>query len=287
MNQPIDEHHHAGTHHGWRYVVVCLALAFYWWGLSGLTVAIAQVLVPLNTAGSFIANSLPFVCVLGLLSVFVNKLHGQTLRSLINRTPTIDYKRIWVGFGVWGLLLASFTVLDIVTHSSDYRFTFDLDQWFPLLIVALILTPIQTSVEELLYRGYLTQGLGRITKNPLVLALIPSIAFAIPHFGNPEMARGFFWGAMTYLCWGIFFSTLTLKDKGLELSLGVHAANNLFAFLVVNTSDSVVITPAIFTYMQPEGHASEGFFGLLIYAGVFYAILFGGIPRSRPTKRFD
>lgn len=150
-------------------------------------------------------------------------------------------------------------------------------------LIGIVLIIIQTSTEEFFYRGYLMQGLSLLTRHPLLLILLTSILFAVPHFGNPEMQRGFIWTALTYFLWGVFFATITLKDNGLELVLGAHAANNLFSFLVVNTSDAGIPTPAFFTYTGAID-AREGLLGLLIQASLFYAIFFGGVARNPGLK---
>lgn len=147
-----------------------------------------------------------------------------------------------------------------------------------MLPIVFLLTPIQTSAEELFYRGYLMQGLSLLTRNPVVLTIATSLAFAIPHFNNPEMQRGFLLGALNYFLWGVFAAVITLQDNGLELALGVHAANNLFIFLFLNTPDSVLPTPAMWTYVGPI-HAGEDLIGTLLYSALFYFIFFGGVPR--------
>ena len=49
----------------------------------------------------------------------------------------------------------------------------------------------------------------------------------------------------TYFVFGAFFTLLTLRDNRLELAIGAHAANNLFAALVVNHENSSLPTQAI------------------------------------------
>jgi uncharacterized protein len=83
----------------------------------------------------------------------------------------------------------------------------------------------------------------------------------------------------------MYYLTISTKDRGLELSLGVHTANNIFSFLLVNTPDSVAPTPSLWLYIKTIDPAAE-FFALSIQAGIFYAILFGGITRqSLPSSK--
>jgi uncharacterized protein len=272
-----------GKNFWWMYLSIILALAIYWIFLGRLTVDFYLFLFDSlggdPAINSFVADHLPFAGELFLLVLAVTKIHRRRFLSLVNPEASIQVKRLCLGLTVWGLQNLIFSGLDLLTHPKDYQLTFNPHHWFLFLLFGILLIPIQTSAEEFIYRGYLMQGLSLINRHPFVLIAISSVAFTIPHLGNPEMARGFEWGVLTYFAWGVFFSLITLKDQGLELSLGVHAANNLFLSLVVNTPDSVVPTQAIYSYIGTI-NARDGFFSLLIQIGIFYAIFFGGIPRS-------
>jgi hypothetical protein len=106
-----------------------------------------------------------------------------------------------------------------------------------------------------------------------ILITITSLLFTIPHLGNPEMARGEVWGALGYFGFGVFCAVITLQDQGLELALGVHAANNLFASVLVNSWDSVLPSQALFTYLD-IGDNQWGFFFLLTQVVIFCAFVF-------------
>lgn len=271
-----------GKNQAWRYLLAILAILAYWFMFAWLIVfSVEAYLVQrlgLSQIGTFIGIMCAFPPVIGILFGVVNKLHHRPFQTLINADASVNLQRLFLGFLVWSLQMAVFIGSDIWLHPQDYSLSFHPGQWFLLLPLATILIPIQTSAEEFLFRGYLMQGLGLLTKHRLVLILLTSLAFALPHFGNPEMQRGLVWGALTYLTWGAFFATITLKDNGLELALGCHAANNLFSALVINTPDSVVPTTAIWTYLGVLDGRAE-FISLLIQSAVFYFIFFGGISR--------
>lgn len=271
------------------YTLVLGGVVIYWLLFSYITMVVTQgILAALGfheLIVRMVGEAMPFAVVMGWLLLTLSRWHGRTWRSLINAERTINYRRVAQGFCVWGLQLAIGSGLDIAANPEDYRLQFQPGAWLLLLVLSLCLVPIQTSAEELLYRGYLMQALRLLTKRPFWLIAITSLAFAIPHFGNPEMARGaFIWGALNYFAWGVVVAVITLKDNGLELALGLHAANNLFGYLFITTPDSVVQSPAIWIYEQTYD-PMLGFFGLLIAGAIFYAIFFGGIPRPRISDR--
>ncbi len=106
--------------------------------------------------------------------------------------------------------------------------------------------PIQTATEEILFRGYLLQGLFKLTKNKWVALIIVTILFAFAHIFNPEFKNNFFPVITAYLTFSLLFGLITLIDDGLELPMGIHAANNLFVAVILSASGGVFSTPSIF-----------------------------------------
>jgi len=130
--------------------------------------------------------------------------------------------------------------------------------------------PIQTSSEELLFRGYLTQMLGRRLRNPWLLSLITGLGFGALHLANPEVVHNFWLLLIFYVSFGMFASLVTLRDGGLELALGMHAANNLFSALVATYPDGALRTPALFTssVLDPAYNLAAVLVSMVIFAVV-------------------
>jgi len=277
---------HQGKTDSWRFVVVLLCTNFYWWVLSGYVSGIFQSIFSALLSpeiGIVFGIFFPHALELLLLIFLVNELHSRHPLTLINFDADIDWERVIFGFGIWLLLLSIPTIADLWMNPQYYSYVFDPVKWLSILPFALVLIPIQTSAEEFLFRGYLMQSLGLTSRNPLLLVIVSSIAFTIPHLNNPEIARGFFWTAASYLISGILYAVITLKDNGLELALGSHAANNLFA-LLLNTSDSVIQSPTILLYVK-NFDSREVFVSVAFLSLEFYFIFFGGIPRNSTDVR--
>ena len=123
----------------------------------------------------------------------------------------------------------------------------DLWVFLPVVLIALVLTPIQAGFEEVLFRGYVMQGLSLLTRNRIVLALVTSVLFTLPHLLNPEPeAYGFAIYILALMSAGLVFAALTLLDGGIELAVGYHAINNLFLGLIANPDVSALTTPSLF-----------------------------------------
>jgi uncharacterized protein len=213
----------------------------------------------------------------GLVGIIltVEELHHRRFTTLIGAGKSIRFRSFFAGARVWFLLMAGAFAIDMLLDPKAYTFAFDPKQWFALLVIVLLITPIQTSVEELLLRGYLLQGFGSFTRDKRSLIFLTSFIFMILHFGNPEMLRpGAFWTALDYFTSGVFLAAITLKSNRLELALGVHAANNVFIALFANAPDSAMPTPALFTVKATSGSVWSWLWSLVLY-GIFYYWFFG------------
>lgn len=130
--------------------------------------------------------------------------------------------------------------------------------------------PLQTTFEELLFRGYLLQGFARLTKNVWLPLVLTSVLFGSLHFFNPEVDKLGNWLLLYYIGTGLFLGLITIYDQGTELALGFHAANNFFSSILVTASWTVFETHAILTDTSEPQMDFEVFLPLL----VFFPLLF-------------
>ena len=151
--------------------------------------------------------------------------------------------------------------------------TFDPARWLLTLPLIVVVTSLQTTAEELFFRGYLLQTLGLLTRRSWLLVALSSALFAVPHLLNPEMSSGVLLVGALFLLLGAFFTVLTLRDNGLELALGAHAANNLVAALLVNHHNSSLPTAAV--WHVTELNPAFALISFLIAVPVFYWALLG------------
>ena len=183
----------------------------------------------------------------------------------------IRWRRILTGALVWATISLVVAAIDYGTNPQDYTWSFQ-PIWWLIVPVALVITPIQTSCEELFFRGYLMQGMALLTHNKLVLILINGILFMIPHLGNPEMQRGPLLG-LDYLIAGAMLAAIAIRDNGLELALGIHAANNLQVILF-NTKDSALPFPSLW-YVKVTNEPIIDIIITTLEYSLFYYIFFG------------
>ena len=190
---------------------------------------------------------LPFVAGLAALLGGVALLHRRSPVTLVTPGRPINWGRLVAAGAAWALLAAGMAVVEALLYPGRYAFTPDLPALIPYALVALVMLPLQTSAEELVLRSYLMQGVGRLVRQPLVLALLSALVFALLHGANPEVGVDF-WPVMGfYFLFGLALALLTLRTESAELALGVHAGNNLFAALFATFKGSALPSPALFT----------------------------------------
>ena len=179
---------------------------------------------------------LPFAIVLPFIYLVVTRLHQRSFISLITPRDQVDYNKILFSFFLWGTISVLMVIFDYIMSPEDYVWNFKPLTFLILLFVSVVMIPLQTSMEELIFRGYLMQGFGVLFKNRLMPLLITSILFGLLHIWNPEIDKLGIHLIWYYIGTGLFLGVITLMDEGLELALGFHAANNLVTALLVTAS---------------------------------------------------
>lgn len=182
---------------------------------------------------------------LGLVIV-VKKMHNQKFKEIVTSRTKTDWKRVFFAFGVWGVFSAGMVLLTYYTEPDKYILQFNPTQFAILAIIAVLMIPIQTSVEELVFRGYLMQGFGLLAKNRWFPLVMTSVIFGVMHIVNPEIKQMGYIALVYYIGTGLALGIMTLMDEGTELALGFHAANNLTAALLVTADWTAFQTHSIF-----------------------------------------
>ena len=176
----------------------------------------------------------------------VVKLHELSFKTIVTTRKKIDYNKIIFSFLVWAAVVTTFFIIGYFITPENYELNFKLKEFLILSVIAILLVPVQTTVEELVFRGYLMQGFGGLFNSRLLALFFTSIIFGLLHLANPEVAALGNLILIQYLGYGFTLGIMTLMDDGLELAIGSHAANNLVIILLATSSWTVVETESIF-----------------------------------------
>ena len=188
---------------------------------------------------------IPFALSFVALWFVVTRLHEQSFQSLITSAERINFKKIIFAFLLWGSFSTLLVISDYLISPEHFETNFKPLPFLILFLIATIMIPIQTSVEELIFRGYLMQGFGTLFKNRWGPLFSTSIIFGLLHLWNPEIDKLGLDLIWYYIGTGLFLGIITLMDDGIELALGFHAANNLITALLVTASWTAFQTESI------------------------------------------
>ena len=181
-----------------------------------------------------------------LAVILCNKfINGNSFLSLTTSRNKIDFNRIFYSFFIWGFFSAFMIILGYLSMPENYVVNFNLEPFLILVLIVIILLPIQTSAEEYVFRGYMMQNLGLITRNRWFPLIASSVAFGLLHGANPEIEK---FGNIVFIFYigsGLFAGIMTLMDEGMELALGWHAANNMVAALLVTADWTALQTHSV------------------------------------------
>jgi membrane protease YdiL (CAAX protease family) len=216
---------------------------------------------------------IPFA--VGFLGLFlvIKKIHMRSLRSVSTSRDSLDWKRIFYAFSVWGIFSMIFIFGDYFIYPDNYQWNFNFRSFALLFLIAIFLIPIQTSLEEYIFRGYLMQGFATLFRSRWGALLMTSLVFGSLHLFNPEVEKLGYGLIFYYIGTGLFLGILTLMDEGIELALGFHAANNLTTALLVTSSWTAFQTESFLIDISEPSLGGEIFISLFIIYPLFLFLM--------------
>lgn len=291
---------HWGKHQWWRYLLGLVVILFAWLvvgsvasllvafalggqeGIAAFGQADSSVIGPL---GHFLGIMASFLFFLAGVLIAVSLIHRRHPRTLVTAREKISWRRVGQGFVAWFVPACLMLGLgQYLFYPDTVSFTSDLTTFALFVPLALILTAIQTTTEELFFRGYIVQGASLVWANRVFLALATAMIFTLPHLLNPEAsAGGWLTVLLTYFLGpGLVWVVVSLVDGTTELAIGAHFANNIGGILLINTAGSAVTTPALFTVS--EYHATYGALSVLVVIPVFLTISYKVFKRDEASE---
>ena len=137
-----------------------------------------------------------------------------------------SYLGVFLGFGflIFGLYYVGFATLDGSLTTQNSVHPLNSGMFWLYIVLILLIVPFQCYAEELLFRGYLMQTVGRWLKNPVWAIIVPAPIFMVLHgYG--------LWGLLSVLTMALIAGFLCWYTGGLEAGIGLHIANNVSIFI--------------------------------------------------------
>ncbi|MEY3374221.1 MAG: hypothetical protein RIT18_852, partial [Actinomycetota bacterium] len=133
---------------------------------------------------------------------------------------------VLIGALVMSLLLLGTGLPDFIFNNDSYTWSFDAARFFPYLLVAFTLIPLQTTAEEVFYRGWIQQRLENGRRSIYLVSVIGGALFALPHLGNPEVSGNLLLPILGYGSTGFMLTWVTMRDQSRLNWLHVDLGND-------------------------------------------------------------
>jgi membrane protease YdiL (CAAX protease family) len=137
------------------------------------------------------------------------------------------------------ILYAVLWLLPPWSFDSDLVPNLGFTKWLALLPLSLIAVLVQSSAEEILFRGYIQQQLAARFSSPLVWIVLPSVLFGLAHYTPAEAGTNAPVIALWATMFGLLMADLTARAGNLGPAMAVHFATNVSALLVTSLPDSL------------------------------------------------
>lgn len=236
----------------WRLLLgLILAAAIYMGGTFGLLALVWWLSAPqsdfLTWSEAISAPSTPYVTYLVLFvsfpmmaaGVFVaaKVLHKRGPGTLFGRAPVV-LRHFCVGAAVTA-------ALSLIVIIPSFLFGFEglpnvpLGLWLTLLPLTLLGVLVQTGAEELVFRGYLQQGLAARFCSPFVWLLIPAALFGLVHWNPAALGDNVWLPLAVAFMFGLAAADLTAKTGSIGAAWGIHFANNFNGIALISTDGTI------------------------------------------------
>ncbi|TPK71770.1 CPBP family intramembrane metalloprotease [Mesorhizobium sp. B2-4-15] len=178
--------------------------------------------------------------------------HGEPLSALLGNSRRVcrpDFLK-----GLVAVLITSLIseILLYLLEPGIARGTISLSSWLLFLIPIVALTLLQTSSEEVLFRGYLLRGLAYRFRSPFIWALLPGLLFTALHWSTNSSAAINACVLASIAAFALLLTLVVYATGNLGAALGAHLGNNLTGFLLISHQESYN-SFALFTATPLEG----------------------------------
>lgn len=132
-----------------------------------------------------------------------------------------------------GVALVVFAVVQAITWTVQGATVQPQPQFWWFLAVVVLTSPLQAAAEEVLFRGFLQQGIGSLTGSWVLGVVLTSLLFAFAHgLQSPALF-------VDRLVFGLVMGALVWRTGGLEAAIGAHIVNNILAFVLAGLTSTI------------------------------------------------
>lgn len=187
----------------------------------------AATLDPVTWQGLLYLN-LTLAALVPVAWVLMRVLHGMRPRWLMSVKPGIRWRFFAACLGLSVVAILAQIVVGAFLPGDPNDLGAKVNAITPTLLglvaVVALTTPAQAIGEEYVFRGYLLQAVGSLTRRPWAAMLVSGLLFGVAH--GVQNAPLF----VDRFTFGVLAAYLVHRTGGLEAGIALHIWNNLFAF---------------------------------------------------------
>ena len=195
---------------------------------------LGQELIQGSSPRAVVAMLFNYIALTLALAIVLPLLHQRGLGSLTGKLSEVarDFAKVLV------VLLALNVAYWVLPWPGKVNPVLHLDpsvwlRWLPVALVALL---VQTSAEELLFRGYVQSQLAAKFKSSLIWLLFPSLVFAALHYDPGTFGQNAPWVALWAGLFAFAAADVTARAGNLGPAIAMHFVNNAGAILINGVS---------------------------------------------------
>lgn len=272
----------------WRLLVGLAIIAVVVTGLNLVLFATVAGLGSYEWTESFLSGSSPMAMVVLLASfgfvtlgvaLAARQLQHRSLRAILGPFG-IGFSQFWRVFKALLLLTIIVAVLPPYHMGQPLEPNLEFSRWLLFLPLSLVAVLIQTSAEEVLFRGYMQQSLAARFRSPIIWMGVPSVMFAAGHYAPGAAGENAVLITVWSCIFGLCAADLTARAGTLGPAIALHFFNNIVALLFISLPDSL---SGLALYVLPYDMSDTGMLRQWLY--VDFAVMIAGWLTARLALR--
>ncbi len=189
-----------------------------------------------STPRAVLISLLLIALILPGLWLVLKFLHHRSVLSLIAPTGKVHWNH-YLRAVIFVLVFSAITSLPVY-FNAEFTQQLSLAEWLPWLAPALLMLFLQTTTEELVFRGYLMQQLAAHFHSRWIWWVLPAVIFGAIHYSPLHGENSWLVVGATILT-GLILGDITARFGDLSIAMGLHFANNLTVILLLGVPGQI------------------------------------------------
>ncbi|MES0824906.1 CPBP family intramembrane glutamic endopeptidase [Ruegeria sp. SCP11] len=247
----------------WRLVVGLVIILALYIALNSVLFAVVGGLVSPEQAQGLLRGTSPFATLVLLISfgfltlgvaIAAWQLQRRQLASILG-PYSLCLRQFWQVLRALVILALVMTALPPYGMGEPLIQNLTLSKWLLLLPLSAIAVLIQTSAEEVLFRGYIQQSLAARFRSPIIWMGLPSVLFAAGHYAPGITGENALLVAAWSCVFGLLAADLTARSGTLGPAIALHFLNNTIALLFISLPETL---SGLALYLLPYDMSETG-----------------------------